>query len=209
MNRATAFVSMGLAMALTACGHPDAVGAAANVDPPGAAINSATAADGSPPPDRIDAAILDACSLVTKADAESVLGAPAKISEREKDDKFASHCSYEAVDQSHGVNMLGVEIHTDEDAGDAKTGLAINRKMYSSDSAGNIYAYQVLSGIGDDAFIATNKTPKGMPAEMIQDQQLLFAVKGIKDIHIIASYSGAPRLAGSLTALAKKIADHL
>ena len=210
MNRPITFFSMGLAAALTACGHPGATaGAPTRIDPAVAAVDSAPAAVGSPAAPKIDGAILDACSLVTKADAESILGAPARLYESEKDDKFASHCSYEAVDQLHGVNMLGVEIHTDEDANDAKTGLAINRKMYSNASAGNIYDYQALSGIGDDAFIVANKTPKGMPAEMMQDQQLLFAVKGIKDIHMITSYSGAPRLADSLQALAKRLADHL
>ena len=66
--------------------------------------------------------------------------------------------------------MLGVEIHTDEDANEARMGLAINRKMYSNELAGKIYAYEVLSGIGDDAFMVANKTPEGMPAQMLQDQ---------------------------------------
>ena len=161
---------------------------------------------------KADAAILDACGLVTQADAESILGVPAKLSEREKDDKYASHCSYEAADQTSGVNLLGVEIHNDEDANDARTGLGINRKMYSSDASANVYVYEALSGIGDDAFMVTNKIPATMPPEMygmLQDQQMLFAVKGAKDIHIITSYSGKPRTADALKALAKKLADNI
>ena len=158
-----------------------------------------------------DGAILDACALVTQADAESILGVPAKLSEREKDDKHASHCSYEAVDQNKGFNNLGVEIHTDEDANEAKTGLEINRKMYASNTASNVYVYQALSGIGDDAFVVTNKTLEGVPAEMssmLQDQQMLFLVKGGKDIQMTASYTGKARSTESLKVLAKKLADH-
>lgn len=158
-----------------------------------------------------DGAILDACTLVTQADAESILGVPAKLSEREKDDKHASHCSYEAVDQNNGFNNLGVEIHNDEDANEARTGLEINRKMYASNTAGNIYVYEALSGIGDDAFLVTNKTPEGVPAEMsgmLQDQQMLFLIKGGKDIEMTASYTGKARSTDSLKVVAKKLADH-
>ena len=196
---------------LTACGHQDGAStAAASADPAATAANETASPQAAVA--TADGGILDACSLVTQADAESILGVPAKLSEREKDDKYASHCSYEAVDQTHGVNMLGVEIQTDEDANDAKTGLGINRKMYSSDASANIYLYEALSGIGDDAFMVSNKPPAGMPPEMfsmISDQQMVFAVKGAKDIHIITSYSGKPRTADALKALGKKLADNI
>ena len=212
MNRTTRIFSLAMtATLLAACGRQDGAStAAASADAATTAENGAAAQQtvaANP-----DGAIIDACALVTQADAESILGVPAKLSGREKDDKYASHCSYEAVDQTHGVNMLGVEIHTDEDAGEAKTGLGINRKMYSSDASANIYLYEALSGIGDDAFMVSNKPPAGMPAEMLgmlTDQQMVFAVKGAKDIHIITSYSGKPRTADTLKALAKKLADNI
>jgi hypothetical protein len=211
MHRAIRIFSMALpAVLATACGrHDDAAAAGSHVDP---AASGSEAVAAAAPTANVDNAIVDACSLVTQADAESILGVAAKLSEREKDDKYASHCSYEAVDQASGVNMLGVEIHTDEDANDAKTGLGINRKMYSSDASANVYLYEALSGIGDDAFMVSNKPPAGMPPEMfsmISDQQMVFAVKGAKDIHIITSYSGKPRTADALKALAKKLADHI
>jgi len=210
MHRAIRIFSMVLpAVLATACGrHEDAAAAGSHVDPAASASEVAAAA----PAANASGAVVDACALVTLADAESILGTPAKLSESEKDDKHASHCSYEAVDQASGVNMLGVEIHNDEDANDAKTGLGINRKMYSSDASANVYLYEALNGIGDDAFMVSNKPPAGMPPEMfsmISDQQMVFAVKGAKDIHIITSYSGKPRTADALKALAKKLADHI
>ena len=213
MNRTTRIISIGLlAMASTACGHQEGASAAGADTNQATADSSATPAQASAPAANTDAAILDACSLVTQADAESILETPAKLSEREKDDKQASHCSYEAVDQTHGVNRFDVEINANEDANEAKTGLGINRKMYSSDSSANVYVYEALSGIGDDAFMVTNKIPATMPPEMygmLTDQQMLFAVKGAKDIHIVTSYSGKPRTADTLKALAKKLADHI
>jgi len=212
MKRTIGFVSITLmAVLTTACGHKDGT-AGANADSTAAAANDSTASSSSAPVAKADGAILDACALVTQADAESILSVPAKLSEREKDDKYASHCSYEAIDQTSGVNLLGVEIHNDEDANDARTGLGMNRKMYSSDTSGNVYVYEALSGIGEDAFMVTNKIPATMPPEMygmLTDQQMVFAVKGAKDIHIITSYSGKPRTADALKALAKKLADHI
>jgi hypothetical protein len=158
-----------------------------------------------------DGAILDACSLVAQADADAVLGAPGKLSEHEKDDKFALHCNYEALDQSSGVNNFGVEIHTDEDAADAKQGQTMKKGMYSNIT---LYDYQVLSGIGDDAFLAVSKPPSaalasGPLASMVAHQQVLMLSKGSKDIEIIVSYTGKERSADGLKVLAKKLADHI
>lgn len=69
----------------------------------------------------------------------------------------------------------------------------------------------MLTGIGDGAFLVTNKVPENILAKMpamIQDQQMLFVVKGSKDIEVNTSYMGKPRSADSLKALAKKLADH-
>lgn len=213
MNRTCGFFYIVLVAALSsACGHQDGASAAgASAESPAAAANETAAAQAPASASPADGAILDACSLVTQADAESILGVPAKLSEREKDDKNVSHCSYEAVDQNTGVNNLGVDVQTDEDANDAKSGLEINRKLYSNNTAGNLYLYEALSGIGDDAFLVTNKTPEGVPAEMagvLQDQQMLFLIKGGKDIQMTASYTGKQRPTDSLKALAKKLADH-
>ena len=60
--------------------------------------------------------------------------------------------------------------------------------------------------------MVTNKIPATMPPEMygmLTDQQMLFAVKGAKDIHIITSYSGKPRTPDALKALGKKLADNI
>ena len=43
---------------------------------------------------------------------------------------------------------------------------------------------------------------------IVQDQQLLFVVKGAKDLRIDTNYRGKPRSADSLKALAKNLADH-
>lgn len=156
------------------------------------------------------APILDACALISQADADAVLGAPGKLSEHEKDDKFALHCNYEAVDQSNGVGGFGVEIHTDENAADAKEGQAMKKGMYSNMK---LFDYQVLSGIGDDAFLAVSKPTSadfasGPLASMATHQQVLMLSKGSKDIEITVSYLGKERSADGLKALAKKLADH-
>ena len=213
MNRATWSISIALTAALSsACGHQDGASTAgASAESPAAAANEAAAAQAPASAAHADAAILDACALISQADAESILGVPAKLSEREKDDKHVSHCSYEAVDQNTGVNSLGVDIQTDENANDARDGLAIGRKLYSN-TAGNIYLYEALSGIGDDAFLVTNKTLEGVPAEMagmLQDLQMLFLIKGGKDIQMTATYTGKQRPTDSLKALAKKLADKI
>ena len=208
MKHANRIVMVGLMMLMsTGCGGSRDVASSTDqgASTAAAAQQSVTTAS------TTDGAILDACSLVTLADAESIFVVPAKLSEREKDDKNASHCSYEAVDQNTGFNILGVEIHTDEDANEAKTGQEINRKIYASNTAGNVYIYEALNGIGDDAFLVTNKTPEGIPAEMagmLQDQQMLFLIKGGKDIQLTTSYTGKARSTDSLKALAKKLADH-
>ena len=212
MKRTIGFVSIALMAALTtACGQKDAASTAgANADPSAVAANAAEA-QASASAAKADGGILDVCALVTQADAEGIMGVPAKISERQNDE-HKSGCSYVAVDQPNGNNLLAVTIHTDEDANEAKTGLEVNRKLYANDSAANTFAYAALSGIGDDAFMASTKLPDGMPAEMadgLPGQQLLFAVKGAKDIDIMTSYSGKRRTGDTLKALAKKVADHI
>ena len=152
--------------------------------------------------------ILDACVLISQADADAVLGTPGKLSEHEKDDRFASHCNYEAVEQNSGANNFGVEIHTDEDVADAKSGQAMKKGIYSNVA---IYDYQVLNGIGDEAFLAVSKPPgaafeSGPLAATVAHQQIVMLVKGSKDIEIIVSYFGKERSTDGLKALAKGLA---
>jgi hypothetical protein len=73
MHRAIRIFSMALpAVLATACGrHDDAAAAGSHVDP--AAPASEVAASAAPAAN-VDNAIVDACSLVTQADAESILG---------------------------------------------------------------------------------------------------------------------------------------
>ena len=88
----------------------------------------------------------------------------------------------------------------------------IHQKLYENSNAGAVYTYEVLTGIRDGAFLVTNKVPENIPAKlpaMIQDQQMLFVVKGAKDIEVNTSYMGKPRSADNLKALAKKLAEHL
>jgi len=147
---------------------------------------------------------------VGQANADAVLGTPAKVKEHEQDDRHASHCNYESVDMSHGVNSFAVSIHNDEDAAEAKTGQGINEGIYSNFQ---IYDYQLLSGIGDGAFLAVNKAPQdpaftsGPLAAMVTRQQVLMLIKGSRDIEIIVSYTGKERSTDAVKALAKDLAD--
>lgn len=159
---------------------------------------------------RADSRILDACALISPDDANAVLGTPGKISEHAKDDKYSSHCAYESVDVSNGVNNFGVEIHNDENSTEARNGQAIKKTIYSNVS---LYTYQELSDIGDGAFLAVSKAPQGAAfqsgplASMVARQQILMTFKGSKEIEIIASYFGKERSTEELKALMKTLAD--
>ena len=151
-------------------------------------------------------AILDVCSLVSLADAESILGTPAKLLEHQPDDQRSSSCLFDSVDETHGVNNLMVEIHTSEDVNEVKTGMAMDKQMWKGET---------LSGIGDDAMLSANKQPDvgaDAPAAvvaMLPDQQILIAIKGARKIQITNNYFGRPRPMDSLKALGKKLADHI
>ena len=149
------------------------------------------------------APILDACSLISQTDADGILGTPAMLAEHMADDKDESHCQYNAANQAtKGFNSLIVKIHTDEDSNEARAGFAIQQKMAAAN------AYEPLTGIGDGAFLVINKPPEGAPVDMMQDAQTLYLIKGAKDIMVSTQYTGKPRSADSLKALAKKLADH-
>ena len=214
MNRMTRNFSLSLmAACFGACGHPDGTSpAGSNVDAAVAAARSSAAAHASfAAVAKTATPIIDACALVSLADAESVLGTSARLAEHAQDDKHASHCQFDAVDQSRGFNSLMIEIHNDDSPAEAVSGMAMHRQMYASDAAGSVYHYEVLSGVGDAAFLATNKVPEAVLAQMpdmLQDQQMLFFIKGARDCNIIASYSGKPRSNDNLKALAQKLARH-
>ena len=156
---------------------------------------------------KADGGIIDVCSLVSLADAESILDTPAKLSEHQPDDERSSSCNFGSVDETHGVNGLMVEIHTSEDVSEVKTGMAMDKQMWSG--------AETLSGIGDDALLSVNKQPDvgaDAPAAavaMLPDQQILIAIKGARKIQITANYFGRPRPTDSLKALGKKLADGL
>jgi hypothetical protein len=212
LKRTTRNFSLGLMAAyLSACGHQDGTSAAgSNVDAAVAAARSSAAAHASATAVvKTAAPIIDACALVSLADAESVLGTSARLAEHAQDDKYVSHCQFDAVDQARGFNSLMIEINSDDSATEAATGMAMHRQMYASDAAASVYHYEVLSGVGDEAFLATNKVPEAVLAQMpdmLQDQQMLFFIKGARDCNIIASYSGKPRSNDNLKALAQKLA---
>ena len=206
MNRRIRNVSIALAAALsTACGHQDGASAAgASSEPPAAATNETSATQLPTSAAHANGAILDACSLFTQADAEDVLGTPAILAEHMKDDKDESHCQYNAANQgTNGFNSLMVKIQTNEDANEARASFAIQQKMGAANGG-----YEPLTGIGDDAFLVTTEPPKGAPADMMQDAQDLYLIKGAKYISVNTQFTGKPRPADSLKALAKKLADH-
>lgn len=164
------------------------------------------AAQASAPAGKAAGGIIDVCALVSLADAESILGTPAKLSEHQPDDEQSSSCHFDSVDETHGVNNLMVEIHTSEDVNEVKTGMAMDKQMWKGET---------LSGIGDDALLSVNKQPDvGADASaevvaMLPDQQILIAIKGARKIQVTANYFGRPRPTDSLKALGKKLADGL
>jgi hypothetical protein len=176
------------------------------------AVAAAQVAEQPPPPAgaRSDSSPLDACALVGQANADAVLGTPAKVKEHEPDDRNASHCNYESVDGSHGANSFAVSIHNDESAAEAKTGQGIKQGIYSNFQ---VYDYQPLTGIGDGAFLAVNKAPQdpafesGPMAAMVARQQVLMLIKGSRDIEIIVSYFGQERSTDAVKTMARDLAD--
>lgn len=205
MNRTSGLFSIVLTAALaSACGHQAGASAAgASAESPAAAANDTAAAQAQASASHADGAILDACSLISPDDAAGILGTPAQLAEHAQDDKEESHCQYNAANQNtSGFNSLMVKIHTDEDANEARASFAIQQKMAAAN------AYESLTGIGDGAILITNKPPEGTPVDLMQDAQTLYLIKGAKDIMVSTQFTGKPRSADSLKALAKKLADH-
>ena len=200
MNRTLRTSIIVAAVLSTSCGHQNgAVTPAAHGDSATAAASVTAAA----PVAKAAASIFDACSLISQTEAEGILGTPAILAAHEKYDEHESHCQHNAANQNtSGFNSLMVKIHTDEDANEARAGFAIWQKMAAAT------AYESLTGIGDGAFLITNKPPEGSPPEMMQDAQTLSLIKGARDIMVSTQFTGKPRSTDSLKALAKKLADH-
>jgi hypothetical protein len=159
-----------------------------------------------------EGALLDACSLISQEEADAVLGEPTKVSEREKDDRFSSHCHYEAVEPSHAANGFAVQIHNDEDANEARNGQTMKKGIYSNVS---LYTLQELSGFGDGGFLAVSKAPggeafqSGPMASMVAHQQIVMMYKDSKDVEILVSYFGQERSTDGLKTLTRKVADQI
>ncbi len=149
---------------------------------------------------------LDACALITQADADAVLGAPAKRDEHAPDDRFTSHCSYQSVDASHGFNGFGVEIGTSTDSLEARTSFATKQQLYLNYT---IYHYELLPDIGDAAFLAVSKIPEqfkgGEMAALVAHQQILATIRNVKSIDITTSYFGPEKSTEAMQALARKL----
>jgi hypothetical protein len=154
--------------------------------------------------------VLDACALLTQADADAVLGNEGKLTEHAADDRFASHCSYESADATSGFNAIGIQIGFSADAQAAMTEFEIKRGLYSNYT---IYRFELLPGIGDAAFLAVSKTPDefktAQMSSLIAHQQLLMAIKNSKAIHITTSYFGAEKSTAAIQTLARKLAAQL
>jgi len=192
-------------LALAGCGS-DTTASKAGSDTSPADSAENTGAQASAPAAKADGGIIDVCALVSLADAESILGTPAKLSEHQPDDERSSSCLFDSVDETHNVNNLMVEIHTSlEDVSEVKIGMAMDKKMHSG--------AETLSGIGDDALVSVNEQPDvgGDPkmVAMLPVQQTLIAIKGARRIQISTNYFGKPRPTDSLKALGKKLADGL
>ena len=195
-------------LALAGCGSDTTASkAGSDTSQAGSSAHEIAAAQASAPAAKGNGGIIDVCSLVSLADAESILGTPAKLSEHQPDDKQTSSCHFDSVDETHGVNNLMVEIHTDEDVNEAKADIAMQKQLWGGAEA--------LSGIGDDALLSVNKQPAvgaDAPAEavaMLPDQQIVIAIKGARKIQIMTNYFGKPRPTDSLKVLGKKLADFL
>jgi hypothetical protein len=156
--------------------------------------------------------IPDACSLFTKEDADAVLGEPMKLVDHEENDKHSSHCNYRAVEETHGANGFGVEIHNNESVEEAQQGQAMKKGLYSNVS---LYTFEELSGYGDASFLVVNKGPEGEGfksgplAAMVAHQEIQMTTKGTKDIEILVTYFGSERSSDGLKALTRKLADKI
>ena len=196
------------ALALAGCGSDTTASkSGGDASQPDSSAHEIAAAQASAPAPKANGGIIDVCSLVSLADAESILGTPAKLSEHQPDDKRSSSCHFDSVDETHSVNNLMVEIHTDDDVNEAKQDIAMQKQLWGGAEA--------LPGIGDDALLSGNKQPsvgEDAPAAavaMLPDQQILIAIKGARKIQIMTNYFGKPRPTDSLKALGKKLADHI
>jgi len=153
---------------------------------------------------------LNACALLTGADAAAVLGMPGKLTEHAADDRFASHCSYESADASNGFNAFGIEIGSSTDPTEAKSAFAVKQGLYSNYT---IYHFELLPGIADAAFLAVSKTPDEFKttqmSSLIAHQQILMAIKNGKTIQITTSYFGAEKSTAAVQTLARKLAAQL
>ena len=195
------------ALALAGCGSDTTASkAGSDTSPADSSAHEIAAAQASAPTAKAAGGIIDVCSLVSLADAESILAAPAKLMEHQPDDKRSSSCHFASVDEAgRQISGLMVEIHTDEDVNEAKQDIALDKQLRSG--------AETLSGIGDDALLSVNKQPdvRGDPKmiAMLPDQQVLVAIKGARKIEIETDYFGKPRPTDSLKALAKKLAEHI
>lgn len=199
------------ALALAGCGSDTTASkSGGDASQPDSSAHEIAAAQASAPAPKADGGIIDVCSLVSLADAESILGTPAKLSEHQPDDKQSSSCNFDSV-ETQGVNNLGVKIDTSlSDVSEVKIGMAMDKKKQG---------VETLSGIGDDALVSGdplvpgNEQPDvgGDPkmAAMLPVQQTLIAIKGARRIQISTNYFGKPRPTDSLKALGKKLAEHL
>ena len=158
-----------------------------------------------------NAALPDACALIAQADADAVLSAPGKVSGHEDNDRHATHCNFEAVETTNGVNNFSVSIHQDEDAAEAKTQQTMKKGLYAGNT---LYVLETPPGLGDDAFLAVSKPPgpdiEASPLSgMVARQQILMFSKGSRDVEIIVAYFGKPHTTDGVKALAAKLASQI
>lgn len=187
----------------TACGGSNAVVGE------GARPNGATTAASAP-----QTASINICALVTKADAENVLGAPVKDTEKDG----SGGCEYKIADEKGGmrIGVLSVSVETD-----GKTAFDMHRKMSgvaenlldvaikdeSSDASREETERQTggrtrwLSGVGDKAYMSGGFGGGMMNAPMVS------AVKGDVWILVQAFSNSGGGSEDALKAVAGKVAD--
>ncbi len=185
---------------LTACGGSTRVGESVRTDVAASKPSSA---------------VIDFCALVSKADAESILGVPVKDTEKDG----SGGCEYKIADDKGGmqIGVLSVSVETD-----GKTAFEMHRKMSgvaeeltnvakNDEASGGSRSEaakraadgntQWLSGIGDKAYVS------GSFSGGMMDNPMVSVLKGDTWILVQAHTNLKGGSEEALKAVAKKVTD--
>lgn len=146
--RAAAYAAVAVSALLVACGgggDDDAPAAAAPTSPAasiasGGATNASAGGRATTAAPTTPAGALDACSLISKADAERALGEPVNAGEGEQRRNNASTCTYNSVG-NYGAHVVFIY-----------AGRGPNERPAYDLAKRTLSRPEALSGLGDDAF---------------------------------------------------------